>query len=533
MRIAIDIDSTLHHYWDVLSEISRRRFGIELPYEEQFTWGITRLRPDQLELCIEESHSDETILAGRPYPGAVETVRAWSEQGHFIHITSHRSQCMRAGHRSLVGATRAAVRRSVLLLRQGPRCVELDIDMLIDDSPLNIGAAIERGIATATIVHPWNAELCEVEDVLGAEDWYELARLLAPVLPRPSSTILAPTDDPWPGQRASPTGGFTGGRARGGHGELCVVMSIAMAETAPSLSGPWMRRWPCSTRTCAVQTPLHAPDGHMPIDTLQFACWADARRAPSAVVPATYAAIWPMLSERELSATTTARKLAAIRALFRSLREHGQIEQSPADLLATPRRGSHLPRVLKAPEVARLLDSIPAGRAAGHTRSRAVRAHLRVRLARRGDRLLECRRRRSRSRAAAGRGQGFQDPLRARSERSRWAPCVTTWSALVRRSHRASATAARSAVRARARAAERRRGAGAVPQPLREATWHQRRASTVAQHGRLASGWPVGSPHIPCVTASRPIFWTVARTCARSRSCSATRASRQPRSTLG
>ena len=69
MRIAIDIDSTLHHYWDVLSEVSVRRFGIELPYDEQFTWGITRLRPEQLELCIEESHSDERILAGTPLSG--------------------------------------------------------------------------------------------------------------------------------------------------------------------------------------------------------------------------------------------------------------------------------------------------------------------------------------------------------------------------------------------------------------------------------------------------------------------------------
>jgi integrase/recombinase XerC/integrase/recombinase XerD len=66
------------------------------------------------------------------------------------------------------------------------------------------------------------------------------------------------------------------------------------------------------------------------------------------------------LSERDLSATTTARKLAAIRALFRSQREHGEIDQSPADLLSTPRRASHLPQVLKASEVGRLLDSIPA-----------------------------------------------------------------------------------------------------------------------------------------------------------------------------
>jgi integrase/recombinase XerC/integrase/recombinase XerD len=97
------------------------------------------------------------------------------------------------------------------------------------------------------------------------------------------------------------------------------------------------------------------------IDTLQFAVWADTRGLTSSTVsPRDVRRYIASLSERGLSATTTARKLAAIRALFRGQREHGLIEQSPADLLATPRRASHLPRVLKAPEVARLLDSIPA-----------------------------------------------------------------------------------------------------------------------------------------------------------------------------
>jgi uncharacterized protein len=189
MRIAIDIDSTIHHYWDILSEISRRRFGVELPYEEQFTWGITRLRPHQLELCIEESHSDELILAGRPYPGVVDTIRAWSEQGHFIHITSHRSTvCADATARWLESL---ALPFDDLCCSHDKvaRCVELDIDILIDDSPLNISTAIEHGIATATILHPWNAELCEVEDVLGAHDWHELGHLLAPMLSTPSPTF--------------------------------------------------------------------------------------------------------------------------------------------------------------------------------------------------------------------------------------------------------------------------------------------------------------------------------------------------------
>jgi FMN phosphatase YigB (HAD superfamily) len=189
MRIAIDVDSTLHHYWDVLSEISLRRFGVELPYEEQFTWGITRLREDQLALCIEESHSDAAILAGRPYPGAVETVRRWSAEGHFIHVTSHRaSACAPATARWLEGLG-LPFDDLCCSYDKISRCVELDVDLLIDDSPLNLTAAIERGIRTATIVHPWNAELCEEEDVIAAHDWTELARLLAPVLAAQSVTL--------------------------------------------------------------------------------------------------------------------------------------------------------------------------------------------------------------------------------------------------------------------------------------------------------------------------------------------------------
>ena len=91
MRIAIDIDSTLHPYWDQFAAAAKRRFGIELPYEEQL-WHIDRLRPEQVRACVAETHRDERILAAEPYPHAVETVRAWHEAGHFIQITSHRHE---------------------------------------------------------------------------------------------------------------------------------------------------------------------------------------------------------------------------------------------------------------------------------------------------------------------------------------------------------------------------------------------------------------------------------------------------------
>jgi phosphoglycolate phosphatase-like HAD superfamily hydrolase len=181
-RIALDIDSTLHHYWDLLGTIARRRYGVDLHYDAQRDWGITQLEQSQLVACVEETHTDENIEGAEPYPGAVETVRAWHEEGHWIHVTSHRA-----------GPTRTATER--WLDRIGmpyddlhcsydkvSRCVELGVDVLVDDSPVNLERALRAGIAAATIVHPWNEELVRAGRAIGGQDWFELRERLAPLL---------------------------------------------------------------------------------------------------------------------------------------------------------------------------------------------------------------------------------------------------------------------------------------------------------------------------------------------------------------
>jgi uncharacterized HAD superfamily protein len=187
MRIAIDIDSTLHHYWDRLSDAALRRFGIDLPYEEQLDWGITRLRSDQLHLCIQETHCEAAILAGEPYPDAVETVSRWRAEGHFIHVTSHRDPG--ACHPTARWLDRIGLAYDDLHCSHDKvgRCVELGIELLIDDSPDNLLRAIDEGILVATIAHPWNREVCEEEDVVCAADWRELAARLDPLLRRRAS----------------------------------------------------------------------------------------------------------------------------------------------------------------------------------------------------------------------------------------------------------------------------------------------------------------------------------------------------------
>jgi FMN phosphatase YigB (HAD superfamily) len=182
VRIAIDIDSTLHHHWPLVAAAAKRRFGVELPYEQQLPWAGRRLSDAQLRVCIEDTHSDAAIAAARPYPHAVETVNGWYDAGHRIHVTSHRAE------RSVTATQRwldhIGLRHHDLYCgyEKVTRCREIGVGLLIDDSPDNILRALDAGILAATLRHPWNEAVCDAPRVICAADWRELGRVLDPVL---------------------------------------------------------------------------------------------------------------------------------------------------------------------------------------------------------------------------------------------------------------------------------------------------------------------------------------------------------------
>ena len=96
-------------------------------------------------------------------------------------------------------------------------------------------------------------------------------------------------------------------------------------------------------------------------DVAQLAQWAGAQGlSPDEVDHKRLRLFAGVLSERGASKSTVARKLASVRSFYRHLVDQGEIEATPADLVASPKRDQYLPRVLKQEEVGALLDSIPA-----------------------------------------------------------------------------------------------------------------------------------------------------------------------------
>jgi tyrosine recombinase XerC len=97
-------------------------------------------------------------------------------------------------------------------------------------------------------------------------------------------------------------------------------------------------------------------------DLGQFAEWCDAQKLGPVEVSHRVARRWAAsLSEAEMAPATVARKLTALRSLYGFLVRTERVAQNPADLVATPKRASKLPKVLAPDQVAALLDRIPAG----------------------------------------------------------------------------------------------------------------------------------------------------------------------------
>jgi site-specific recombinase XerD len=95
-------------------------------------------------------------------------------------------------------------------------------------------------------------------------------------------------------------------------------------------------------------------------DCVQLARWAAAAGlAPATIDSRAIRRYLAGLAERDRAPTTIARKLAAIRALFRVQVVLGARADNPAELLVAPKRAQRLPRVFKPADVAALLELIP------------------------------------------------------------------------------------------------------------------------------------------------------------------------------
>ncbi len=153
------------------------------------------------------------------------------------------------------------------------------------------------------------------------------------------------------------------GRRKATHGESRDHMPASRKEAAaPDLPGAWQTALSLFAEELVRRDAAARTRRAYLTDTRGFARWAaELRLEPQQLSPRQVRRWVAQLSSEGAAPSTSARKLAAVRSLFDTLRRHGEVAQNPAELVSTPRRGNRLPTVLSASDAGRLLDAIPAG----------------------------------------------------------------------------------------------------------------------------------------------------------------------------
>ena len=184
MRIAIDIDSTLHDYWDQLAAAARRRFGVDAPVRGRSSRGRSRCcAPSRSRGCVQRdprrgARPGRRALSGRRR-GRPRLARGRPLHPHHL---APRHDCPRRATARWLDRIGLPYDELYCSFDKVTHCAEIGIDVLIDDSPVNLESALDAGMRAATLLHPWNREICETEDVICAEDWPGWRAALAPVL---------------------------------------------------------------------------------------------------------------------------------------------------------------------------------------------------------------------------------------------------------------------------------------------------------------------------------------------------------------
>ncbi len=130
---------------------------------------------------------------------------------------------------------------------------------------------------------------------------------------------------------------------------------------AAQIGEPWAQALRTCDRELAALGAADSTRRAYATDLDQLAGWAERRElTPASVGHRDLRRFAAELSSAGASPATVARKLAAVRSLYRSLLRAGEVGANPAELVASPKRESKLPRVLSGEEAGSLLEGIPA-----------------------------------------------------------------------------------------------------------------------------------------------------------------------------
>lgn len=171
MLIGVDIDGVLYPWEEVVRDVVRERFDIELPTMAYWDAYKDALGSERWAWLWTREGSDAMFgQVGRIYPGVADAITALLKSGrHDVHFVTHRDPRRTAVHTATFLALHFGRHPwgGVHVLRNGmPKRRLARWDVFVDDKPETCWDFLANSNAKVfTPVRPWNTELDEEPDV--------------------------------------------------------------------------------------------------------------------------------------------------------------------------------------------------------------------------------------------------------------------------------------------------------------------------------------------------------------------------------
>lgn len=194
--ILLDMDGVTAWQNDRMTYYARQEYGADLHPEDITEWDFTIEGTDKTysEIAAEliEKRPAWYFSGMNPVEGAVDAIQTLAEHGYRIRVATHRNtETHHLTARWLREHDIPAHEIEAHVPKNKANCAETRADILIDDRPLNILLARQRGVQGILYRQPYNEH--EGENVRSeggvVGDWDEIQEML---LPRPCDELTPP-----------------------------------------------------------------------------------------------------------------------------------------------------------------------------------------------------------------------------------------------------------------------------------------------------------------------------------------------------
>lgn len=123
------------------------------------------------EAGVNEGH---IFRVGEPFPGVRDVILALQEEGHTIHIITHRTWGKRSVQNTMEWFEEYDIPFNTITFAEDKTIV--GVDLLLDDRDVNYYHSVKSGIPCVLMDRDWNAHVVEAPRVSDWDDFHEYVR---------------------------------------------------------------------------------------------------------------------------------------------------------------------------------------------------------------------------------------------------------------------------------------------------------------------------------------------------------------------